>query len=934
MHQVFLFLTLVSIASAFGDSTIGPSYVTSPNPLCSYPTTSSSLTYLVDTTGSMGNYLSQLKLVNSWILDRVTARFPCGVRQYTMVEYNDPDVGPVRYTQSKQNFGNYFNTLSASGGGDCPELTMKGLELALINSPPKSYILVFTDASAADYGNTTLVNNVRSLINTTKSQVIFLVTGYCNTTNTPDFSIYRDIAALSFGHVYLFSISDINKVFNYLDYTLSMPSNSSTQLFSGEFTALTHNESFSITKNFSSMMITTSGLVYSVQVSGPNLVSMDKLVLEVWGFVLLIKRPTRGNWALNVTAGGIHSVRVEGLTAFNTTSSCSKCHVNATCEDYYGSLQCLCKSGFIGDGIDCTDIDECAYSWTNNCSVGVCSNNIGSYTCKCPSGFYSPTPYSCVDINECLNSSLSRCHPLATCLNTNGNYSCSCPYGYFGDGFNCEVNDCSRGVCAAGKECVKTSGSYLCLDPCSSYIALNESWRSSLNYVPSSYAIYSDYKCDNYLNGWYRFIGSGGVRMPESCISSFYCGTHAPMWLNGVHPTTSDGIVNRTACATWSGSCCLWSSNIQIKACPGGYHVYKIYGTPACTLAYCTDPNTNNATCEADEEWKLGSQGYGCYCKSQYTVSSLADMRPELTCGTNEMKASFHKCQAKALNFDLNSFKSNACFQFQDDRFTNTFSILSRLEAGNCGLQSYQNSTHVTYVSKLFITSEASGIITRNESLTVSMSCSYPLDMQITLSQALMAIVKSVVVSVGGTGQFTVSMALFTDSSYKYPYTGSQVLLSVKDTLYIGAYIQGGDNSTFVVLMKNCYATPSSDPNDPVKHYIIKDSCPNKQDSSISVPQNGVSREGRLQVQMFKFVGDAYDSVYLHCALGLCNTVTGSCVPTCSGGRSAGVDVETRDVTLGPIVRTAVSSHVPISASASSIIYIPALLLMVFSMFL
>ncbi|KAG8558068.1 hypothetical protein GDO81_016845 [Engystomops pustulosus] len=903
--------------------------------VCSSQTASSSLTYLVDTTGSMVNYLSQLKLVNSWILDRVTAKFPCGARQYTLVEYNDPSVGPVRYTQSKQDFGNYFNTLSASGGGDCPELTMKGLEMALINSPPKSYILVFTDASALDYGNTTLVNNVRSLITTTKSQVTFLVTGYCNTTTSPDFSIYRDIAALSFGHVYLFSVADIYKVFNYLDYTLSMPSNSSTQLFSGDFTALTHNESFSITKNFSSMMITTSGLVYSVQILGPSSFSMDQVVTEVWGFVLVVKKPTKGNWAIKVNAGGIHAVRIEGFTAFNTTSSCSKCHVNATCEDYYGSLQCLCKSGFIGDGIDCTDIDECAYSWTNNCSVGVCSNNIGSYTCKCPSGFYSPTPYSCVDINECLNSSLSRCHPLATCVNTNGNYSCSCPSGYFGDGFNCEVNDCLRGVCAAGKECVKIIGSYLCVDPCSSYIALNEPWRSSLNYVSPSYADSSSYRCDSNLTGWYRFIGSGGVRMPETCISSFSCGTHAPMWLNGVHPTTSDGIVNRTACATWSGSCCLWSSNIQIKACPGGYHVYKFSATPACTLAYCTDPATTPTTCEADEEWKLGNQGYGCYCKNQYTVSSLVDMRPELTCGTNEMKASFHKCQAKALYFTLSkdSFKNNGCFQFQDDKYTNTFSVVSRLEAGNCGVQPSQNSTHVKYTSNLLILTEASGIIMRNDTLTVTVSCVYPLDMQTSLSQALKPILKSLVVNVGGTGQFTVSMALFTDSSYKYPYTGSQVSLSVKDTLYIGAYIQGGDNSTFVVLIKNCYATPSSNPNDTVKYYLIKDSCPNKQDSTISVPQNGVSREGRLQVQMFKFVGDAYDSVYIHCALGLCNTVTGSCVPSCSGARSARMDVETQDVSFGPIVRSAASYHGPISASTVSIL-LPALLLMVSSMFL
>ncbi|CAJ0967983.1 unnamed protein product [Ranitomeya imitator] len=275
---------------------------------------SSSLTYLVDTTGSMTDDLYQLKLVNNWVLDRVTAKFPSGVRQYTMVEFNDPYVGPVRFTQSKQEFGDFFNSLVATGGGNCPELAMGGLELALMNSPSKSVILVLTDASALDYANTTLVNNIRSLINTTKSQVIFVVTGVCNTTDSPDFLIYRDIAALSFGHVYLIDLSELHKVFKYLDYSLPMPANSSNQLFSGDFTALYHNESFSVSKNFSSFMITTDGFIY-------NHFLWKKTVIETWGFVLVVKKPPKGNWSITINAGGVHSIRIQGFTPFNTTYS-------------------------------------------------------------------------------------------------------------------------------------------------------------------------------------------------------------------------------------------------------------------------------------------------------------------------------------------------------------------------------------------------------------------------------------------------------------------------------------------------------------------------------------------------------------------------------------------------------------------------------------
>ncbi|KAM4023905.1 uromodulin-like [Anomaloglossus baeobatrachus] len=803
---------------------------------------SSSLTYLVDTTGSMAEEIYQLKMVNNWVLDRVTAKFPSGVRQYTMVEFNDPYVGPVRFTHSKQQFGDFFNSLVVNGGGDCPELAMRGLELALMNSPSNSIILVLTDASALDYANTTLVNNIRSLINTTKSKVIFAITGVCNTTDSPDFLIYRDIATLSFGHVYIIGVSELYKVFNYLDYTLSMPANSSNQLFSGDFTALYHNESFTVSKNFSSIMITTDGLIYNVTVNGPSLFTMDKPVLELWGYVLMVKKPPNGNWSVVVYAGGLHSIRVEGFTrleAFNTTSNCSKCHVNATCEDYFGSLQCLCKDCFIGDGFNCTDVDECAYNWTNSCSGGMCNNKIGSYSCTCPSGYYNASPTSCVDINECSNSTLNKCHSLATCVNSVGNYTCVCPYGYFGNGHNCEVNDCTRAVCSLGMDCVKTTGSYLCVDPCSTYTTLNDPWRSTLNYVSSAYAGSYSFTCDNDKAGWYRFVGSGGTRIPETCMPPLSCGTHAPMWMYGVHPTMSDGVVNRTACASWSGNCCYWSSAIRVKACPSGYYVYQLSGTPACTLAYCTYAATVNASCEADEDWNLIGKEYGCTCKSQYKVSAAFSSR-------------------------------------------------------------------------------------RTNSQTHSLSCPVSRLETVGFSQV------STVINVGGTGQFAVTMALFNDSSYLVPYVGSQVSLSFKDTLYIGAYIQGGDNSTYVLVMKNCYATPFSNPNDTLKYYIIKDSCPNKQDSSISVSQNGVSREGRLSVQMFQFVGNNYDSVYLHCELGLCNAVSGSCTPSCSGARSAGLDMATQDLTIGPIKR-AETSNVVTSACASPILRLSTLLLMIIS---
>ena len=108
-----------------------------------------------------------------------------------------------------------------------------------------------------------------------------------------------------------------------------------------------------------------------------------------------------------------------------------------------------------------SDVNECS-SRSNRCHRNAeCQNNIGSYTCRCQTG-YQGNGYSCsgshitcvqalhkilycvnlgnvtylnIDIDECLRS--NRCSRHATCHNVAGSYTCSCNTGYQGDGYSC-----------------------------------------------------------------------------------------------------------------------------------------------------------------------------------------------------------------------------------------------------------------------------------------------------------------------------------------------------------------------------------------------------------------------------------------------------------------------------------------------------------------
>lgn len=81
------------------------------------------------------------------------------------------------------------------------------------------------------------------------------------------------------------------------------------------------------------------------------------------------------------------------------------------------------------------DYDECGMA-TDKCDRNaVCSNTVGSYTCRCKSG-YSGDGFRCPDINECSDLS-HKCDVNAVCSNTAGSHMCRCRSGFTGDGFRC-----------------------------------------------------------------------------------------------------------------------------------------------------------------------------------------------------------------------------------------------------------------------------------------------------------------------------------------------------------------------------------------------------------------------------------------------------------------------------------------------------------------
>ena len=135
----------------------------------------------------------------------------------------------------------------------------------------------------------------------------------------------------------------------------------------------------------------------------------------------------------------------------------------------------------------------------------------------------------------------------------------------------------SSAVCQAPADCNSC---------CTTYKEINDPRRS----IKSVWKHGQDPLCDRGLRwGWYRFTSFAGAKMPEKKVPENHCGTQAPIWLDGSHPTKKGENVARRACVNVldiAADGCYDSFNINIINC-GDYFVYYLRPPWYCAVAYC-----------------------------------------------------------------------------------------------------------------------------------------------------------------------------------------------------------------------------------------------------------------------------------------------------------------------------------------------------------
>ncbi|XP_041432311.1 uncharacterized protein LOC108701890 isoform X1 [Xenopus laevis] len=862
------------------------------------------------------------------LLNRVQNRFPCLSRQYRDIRVNNSDIFQQVFTNKDDflnsrtsydyytsdlynlfyyyyqwfyyyNFGsqyhynnNYLNAVKMS--------LLDGVKNALEVSPAGTFILVETSGLMTDYNNLTLLNNVYRLIQEKQSQVFFLVykdIGGASVGNLTE-RVFREIASQSFGQYLNIPWTSREQVLSGLELLLVKPLNSSVRILNVSLTISgDHREVFNVT-SLTFLLITTNGNISLALTdpSGKN-ENFEKIVSYAYGSFYLLKNPASGRWLMDIFGSGYISVNILG---FRGNCSNSECHPNATCEEFGGYNECTCKEGFAGNGFQCDDINECT-DYSLNCPS--CVNSVGSYNCTCYQGYTFILESGCVDIDECLSEDLNKCHPLAICINTYGGYRCACPDGYFGDGYNCVMNECQHGEpCGPDLDCNKNNATlYSCLDPCFNYTVLDQQWRSTSNRVYGyNYEVISE--------GWYRFQGTNGQRMPNYCIPSYSCGVEFPIWLNGSHPTPEEGITERTVCGSWRNYCCLWYYNISVRACSDGFYVYKLMPVPIYSMAYCVESSMNcsAASCAPDEYCTNIKGDLQCQCNASRSGASLITSdpanlpSPELICGLNQVKLSFGKCQLENLGYNTSvHLRDSSCISFIERRDKSYVSLYAVPTNGNCGAQIQANQTHLTYVNDVYFLMNSSRTI-----VVVPFYCSYPRSTENLLQLGVNMFIAYANLTYSGNRTYSAQMGLFQTANYSNLYEDPEGWVNPTDRLYVGINVEKTNESHIVLVMHHCYATPTQESWDPIKFYFIQNTCPAINGSSLFVMENGESLQGRFSLLLFKFIG-GFAKVYIHCQVRLCDTTLETCKPMCSGVGNYSADNRnaTQNLTLGPVLR-------------------------------